>query len=207
MSTIPPGEITGLILAGGLARRMGGADKGLVPWQGEPLAAHVLRRLAPQVGTVLINANRHLDEYRALGAAVISDTVPGFAGPLAGLLAGLNAAGTEYLVCVPCDSPLLPDHLVARLAEGLLSAGADVAIATAPHDGELRRHPVFALLRRAVSASLTDYLQAGGHKVETWLARHKVAQVHFENERPFYNINTREELLALEQSGPEHIRT
>lgn len=206
--SIAPADITGLVLAGGLARRMGGVDKGLMPWRGAPMAAHALKRLAPQVGALLINANRHLDTYQTLGVPVVSDTVPGFPGPLAGLLAGLRAARTPYLACVPCDSPLLPDDLVARLAIGLSQAHADAAIAAAPaDDAPLRRHPVFALLRCTLANDLARYLNDGGHKVETWLSHHTVAQVRFEDGRPFYNINTREELIALEQSGPAHPST
>lgn len=185
--------ITGLILAGGLGRRMGGMDKGLVALDRRPLVAHVLQRLAPQVGAVLINANRHGDSYGAFGCPVIADRVAGHAGPLAGLDAGLAACATPFLACVPCDSPFLPADLVARLADTLEGAGAEVAVAQAGG----RLHPVFALMRCAVAPALTDYLDRGGRRVETWLnSLHTVICAFDENPAAFDNLNTPDDLKA-----------
>ena len=117
--TIAREDVTGIVLAGGMGRRMGGVDKGLVPLAGRPLVAHVLERLAPQAGAIIVNANQNRDRYAAYGHPVVADEVGGFAGPLAGLHAGMTAATTPYVVTVPCDSPFLPGDLVARLAAGL----------------------------------------------------------------------------------------
>lgn len=183
--------ITGVILAGGLGRRMGGVDKGLQLLAGKPLARHVFERLAPQVGAVLINANRHAADYAAFGCPVIADRLGDFAGPLAGLHAALYAVATPFVVTVPCDSPDLPPDLVARLHAGLRASGAPLAIARA---GE-RIHPVFALCRREVLAPLTDYLQTGGHRVAAWCAAQGACEVAFDDcPEAFRNINTLAEL-------------
>jgi molybdenum cofactor guanylyltransferase len=201
-------QITGLLLAGGRGMRMGGLDKGLQPLHDEPLAAHVLRRLAPQTGALLISANRHPDTYAALGApfnaTVLADTLPGFPGPLAGLLAGLRAANTAYVLSAPCDSPWLPADLAARLAHALDSSGADIAtVTTAGRDGQTSLHPVFALLRTSLADDLGAFLDAGERKVRAWYARHRAVEVGFANERAFYNINSLQELADLERHrGP-----
>lgn len=243
-------QITGLILAGGRGQRMGGRDKGLQPFQGEPLAAHVLRRLQPQVGRVLISANRHADAYAALGAPVIGDTLADFPGPLAGMLAGLQAIETDYLLTVPCDSPYLADDLAVRLADALAgqaptpmeppsplntaespsassassassAASAPAALPTSraaqPGDAATNDrstssantawprlaayaataggpHPVFALLHRSLANDLAQALAGGERRVRAWLARHNAVQVRFDDERPFYNINTLDDL-------------
>ena len=200
-SGIPvPNAITGLILAGGRGARMGGADKGLQALRGMPLVTHVMRRLSPQVATLLISANRNLERYRALSATVVCDDLPDFAGPLAGILAGLRAATTEFVVTAPCDSPLLPTDLVARLAAGLQDRpGAEVAVAVTPYAGQWRVQPAFMMVPRTLADDLADYLGAGERKIQTWLARHTIAQVPFDDERPFYNINTLEELNDIER--------
>ncbi|SMG15354.1 molybdenum cofactor guanylyltransferase MobA [Paraburkholderia susongensis] len=201
-------QITGLVLAGGRGTRMGGVDKGLQTLHGEPLAAHVLRRLAPQTGTLLISANRHSDTYAALGAAyratVVADTLPGFPGPLAGMLAGLRAAGTAYLLTAPCDSPWLPADLAARLAHALQANQADIAtVTTVDARGEASLHPVFALLRTALADDLAAFLANHERKVRAWYARHKTVEVVFADERPFYNANSLQELADLERDrGP-----
>ncbi len=186
--------LTGLILAGGLARRMGGGDKGLRPFMGKPLVAHAIERLAPQVDFLLINANQNSEAYARFGYPVIADAVSGFAGPLAGLHAGLLAAKTPLLVTAPCDSPFLPLDLVSRLHGGLLAAAADLAVAKT---GE-QPHPVFSLVRREVLQSLSEFLASGGRKIDLWYSALKVVEVPFADEAAFANINTPEELDRLE---------
>lgn len=193
-------EITGLIIAGGLARRMGGADKGLQLLAGRPLLAHVIERLSPQLagGPLLLNANHHAAAYAAFGLPVIRDMNADYAGPLAGLQAGLQACRTPLLVCVPCDAPRLPMNLVDHLLAALQAEQADVAVALA--DG--RQQALFMLCRREVLAGLTDFLAAGERKVGAWLRMPtlKVAEVDFADAAAFANINTLEELQILENS-------
>ncbi|NYH24127.1 molybdenum cofactor guanylyltransferase MobA [Paraburkholderia bryophila] len=198
-------HLTGLVLAGGRGMRMGGVDKGLQTLHGEPLAAHVLKRLAPQCGALLISANRHPDTYAALGApfgaTIVADTLPGFPGPLAGLLAGLRTARTAYVLSAPCDTPGLPADLAARLAHAMDANQADVATATtADAHGEVSLHPVFALLRTTLADDLAAFLDAGERKVRAWYARHKTVEVTFTDERAFYNINSLQELSDLERA-------
>ena len=186
-------KITGILLAGGQGRRMGGVDKGLVELDRAPMVAHVLARLAPQVGAVLINANQNLDRYRALGPPVVPDAVGGFAGPLAGLHAGLTRASGELVVTVPCDSPFLPLDLVARLRAALEREGAQLAVAKTFD----QPHPVFALVRRDVLPNLAAFLAAGGRKIDAWYASLRVVEVPFDDEaEAFRNINTADELAA-----------
>ncbi|MCW5611256.1 MAG: molybdenum cofactor guanylyltransferase MobA [Rubrivivax sp.] len=211
-------QITGLVLAGGRGSRMGGVDKGLQLHQGVPLALHALRRLAPQVGTVMVNANRHLDVYAGFGAPVCPDDVPGYAGPLAGWLAGLRHCTTPWLVSVPCDTPDFPIDLVARLAAGLAAAQADLAMAVAPEPApdaatdpaadpaidpaagglHWRKQPVFCLLRRSLHDSLQAFVAEGGRKVDRWTALHRVAEVRFDDAAAFFNANTLDELRQLQ---------
>jgi molybdopterin-guanine dinucleotide biosynthesis protein A len=186
--------ITGVILAGGQGRRMGGADKGLQELGGRPMAAHVLERLAPQVGAVLISANRNLERYAELGCPVLPDTLHGYAGPLAGLQAALAQATTPLLVTAPCDSPFLPADLVARLHDGLVAQQAELAVACA--DG--RAHRAFCLLRRELLPGLDAFLAAGERRVGLWHASLKVAEVDFSDEAAaFGNINTTEDLAQF----------
>lgn len=192
VSHMPQNNITGLILAGGLGRRMGGRDKGLQPFRGKPLAAWAIERLAPQVDALLINANQNLEAYAAFGYPVVPDRIAGFAGPLAGLHTGLLACETPLIVTAPCDSPFLPCDLVEKLNAALVAAGADIAVAKT---GD-QPHPVFSLVRREVLGGLTAFLEAGGRKVDAWYAALKVAEVPFAEERAFANINTLEELRA-----------
>ena len=185
--------VTGIVLAGGQGRRMGGVDKGLVDLGGRPLVAHVLDRFAPQVGDVLINANQNLDRYRALGHPVVEDAVGGFAGPLAGLHAGLTRAGGGLVVTVPCDSPFLPLDLVARLRAALDREDAQLAVAKTFD----QPHPVFALVRRGVLPDLAAFLAAGGRKIDAWYAALRIVEVAFDDEADaFRNINTADELAA-----------
>jgi molybdopterin-guanine dinucleotide biosynthesis protein A len=187
--------VTGLILAGGQSRRMGGVDKGLQNFRGKRLVDHVYERLAPQVGGIIINANQNHDAYRTLGVRGVSDAIGNFAGPLAGLHSGLSVSRRPYLVSVPCDSPFLPDDLVARLYAGLLGAGADVAVAKT---GD-QPHPVFCLARHGVLDHLADFLKNGGRKFDSWYATLRVSEVAFDDEvEAFSNINTSDELKAFE---------
>lgn len=190
-------QITGLILAGGRGSRMGGVDKGLQDFAGMPLATRVMQRLQPQVGLLLINANRHQHDYEQLGAPVVGDVIEGYAGPLAGLHAGLSHCHTDYLVSAPCDSPLLPHDLVQSLANTLADKNADAAVAVTGHKEQRQRHPVFMLLKTSLLPSLTVFLNEGGRKVDRWLASVQCVEVTFDDETAFANVNTREELDAL----------
>ena len=185
--------VTGIVLAGGQGRRMGGVDKGWIELAGEPMIAHVLRRLAPQVDDVVINANQNLDRYRALGHPVFADAVGGFAGPLAGLHAGLTHATHELAVTVPCDSPFLPPDLVDRLHAAIVDHRAQLAVAKTFE----QPHPVFALVRRDVLPGLAAFLEGGGRKIDAWYAALDVVEVPFDDEADaFRNINTADELAA-----------
>ena len=186
--------ITGLVLAGGMGRRMGSVDKGLVEFRGKPMVAHVIDRLSPQVDCLLINANRSLAEYGAFGLSVISDEVSGFAGPLAGLHAGLNHCATPFIVTSPCDSPFLPVDLVARLYEALQENIAELAVAKTGDQAQ----PVFALYSATLLPSLTQFLESGGRKIDAWYSTHRVVEVPFTDESAFANINTIAELQALQ---------
>lgn len=154
-------DITAVILAGGLATRLGGVDKGLQPLAGRPLVEHVLERLRPQVGEVLINCNRNAERYAAFGCRLAPDRIAGFPGPLAGLHAAMLATAAPLLLTVPCDSPYLPADLAARL----LAALADGEAAAAAGRG---REPVFALYRRRLLPRLEGFLAGGGRKVGQW---------------------------------------
>jgi molybdopterin-guanine dinucleotide biosynthesis protein A len=194
--------ITGLILAGGRGTRMGSVDKGLVPLSGKPMVAHVIERLGPQVGALMINANQNHDTYAAYGLPVWPDALPDFAGPLAGLQTGLAHCSTPYLVTAPCDSPFLPLDLVARLAQARSAQDADLAVAVTGAGDTRQPHPVFCLARTALLPHLTAFLEGGGRKVDRWYCSLKVAEVLFEDEAAFRNINTRDELRANESTAP-----
>jgi molybdopterin-guanine dinucleotide biosynthesis protein A len=196
---IPRDDITGLILAGGRGSRMGGVDKGLQNHQGQPLALHALMRLSPQVGHVLINANRNLGAYESFGVPVWPDALPDFAGPLAGFLAGLEQCATPYLVTVPCDSPLFPLDLVVRLAAELESHNAEIAMAATLEDGVVRTQPVFCLMKTAVMESLVRFTHAGQRKIDRWTALHRCVEVRFDETQAFANANTIGELQDLQR--------
>lgn len=191
-------SITGLILAGGRGTRMGSVDKGLQVFRGEPMVAHVMRRFAPQVGSLAINANQNLDVYARFGVPVWPDQMDEFPGPLAGLQTGLTHCDTEYLVTAPCDSPFLPMDLVARLRDALLTESADLSFAETGEGESRQSHPVFCLLKTSVLPSLSAYLQAGGRKMGAWFGSLRAIKVHFDDEDAFQNINTLEELHKLE---------
>jgi molybdopterin-guanine dinucleotide biosynthesis protein A len=194
-TSYPRESMTGVVLAGGLARRMGGEDKGLVPLAGRPMVAHVLDALRPQVGPIVINANRNHERYAAFGHPVIADVVGGFLGPLAGVLTALQQCGTEFLVTVPCDAPLVAPDLVERLFSACTAAGADLAVAS---DGE-RRQPVFLLLRATLAPSLEAYLAGGDRKVDLWLRQLRVAETDLSDEPDtFVNVNDPADRQRLE---------
>lgn len=180
-------KITGLILAGGEGRRMGGCDKGLQTYQGRPLVAHVLERLAPQVDNLLISANRNGTTYQDFGYPVVNDTAfPDYAGPLAGLLEGLRAAREEWILVAPCDTPLLPLDLAATLRTALVARQSELAYAVGPE----REHPVFCLCHRRLAPSLAAFLANGGRKVRAWQAEVGGVPGHFPEEAAFRNFNT-----------------
>ena len=198
MAAIDPDDITGLILAGGRGSRMGGVDKGLQNHQGLPLAMHALLRLQPQVGHVMINANRNLAAYESMGAPVWPDVLPDYPGPLAGLMTGLEHCATPYLVTVPCDTPDFPEDLVARLAAALEAEDAEIAMAVTPEDGQMRRQPVFCLVLAELAESLVKFLHEGERKIDRWTGRHRVAEVRFDDAAAFFNANTADELRQLQ---------
>jgi len=183
------GAVSGVVLAGGQGRRMGGVDKGLQPLRGKPMAQWALERLAPQVDEILINCNQNLDAYARFGYRLVPDEIGGFAGPLAGLHASLKAATHPLVVTVPCDSPFLPSDLVSRLKEHLMEK--DLAVAKT---GD-QPHPVFSLVRRDVLGNLEAFLRSGGRKIDAWYASLATVEVSFDDEADaFRNINTLEEL-------------
>ncbi len=189
-------DITGVILAGGQGRRMGGVDKGLQDLNGRPLVQWVLERLVPLVGAVLINANQNLERYGEFGCPVLPDRIPDFAGPLAGLHAALTHAPSPLLVTVPCDSPFLPADLVKRLQDALEAQNADIAV---PRTGN-QIHRAFCLTRREILPKLVAFLDTGERKVGVWHASLNVAEVGFDDQvDAFSNINTLEELAHLGQ--------
>jgi molybdenum cofactor guanylyltransferase len=195
--------VTGIVLAGGRATRMGGTDKGLIELGGRPMIAHVLSALTPQVDQVLINANRNQERYAAFGWPVVPDENTGFIGPLAGLAVGLKMAETPLVVTVPCDSPLLASDLVARLYAASEREDAEIAV---PFDGE-RLQPVFALVKRGLLGSLMAYLDDGGRKIDRWFEVHRVARVDFSDRaETFANVNDPGQQATLESklaaSGP-----
>jgi molybdenum cofactor guanylyltransferase len=194
-------QITGLILAGGRGSRMGNVDKGLQMFRGAPMAMHVMLRLQPQVGPLLINANQNMGPYEGFGVPVWPDQMADFAGPLAGLQTGLAHCETPYLVTVPCDSPFLPTDLVARLYADLIEWDADLAVAVTGEGGERRTQPVFCLMKSTLLAHLTAFLQDGGRKIDSWYASLNVIEVPFPDESAFRNINTVEELRRFEHDA------
>jgi molybdopterin-guanine dinucleotide biosynthesis protein A len=191
-------DITGLVLAGGRGSRMGGVDKGLQNHRGLPLALHALLRLQLQVGTTMLNANRNLGAYEAMGVPVWPDEQADFAGPLAGMMVGLAHCETPWLVTVPCDSPNFPIDLVTRLAQAVETEGAELAMAaTREADGSLQVQPVFCLLSASLLESVHDFLTRGQRKIDRWTAQHRTATVVFDDVAAFHNANTLDELRRL----------
>lgn len=191
-----PPRICGLVLAGGRGLRMGGVDKGLVELNGRPLVAHVIARLRPQVDALLINVDPARARYADFGYPLVPDRIAGYAGPLAGLDAGLQATDAPLLVTAPCDSPFLPLDLVARLAAARAAEDADLAVATA----EGRLQPVFSLVSTRLRPQLAQYLAGGDRKIELWYERLRIVRVPFDDQpQALVNINTRTELAQHQQ--------
>ncbi len=195
-TTYPKTDISCAILAGGKGSRMNNRDKGLVELAGRPMIEHVIERVAPQVGGIVINANRHREEYRRYKFPIIADAAGGFLGPLAGMAAALRHCDTRWTMTVPCDSPLLPLDLASRLYRTLETHDADIAVA---HDGE-RLHPVFCLLSRHLADNLDDFLERGERKIDRWFERVNTVHADF-SDKPdcFGNVNTADELMRVEQ--------
>jgi molybdopterin-guanine dinucleotide biosynthesis protein A len=192
---VRPESVTGVVLAGGAARRMGGSDKGLIRLAGRPMIEYVLEALRPQVGGILINANRNPELYGQYGVPVVADERAGFQGPLAGMAAAMQSARTEFIVTAPCDSPFVPGDLVRRLGRSLVTDGADISVAHA--DGRLQ--PVFTLLRVALLGSLVEYLDRGERKIDRWFSGHRTATTDFSDvPEAFLNINTPEDVREIE---------
>jgi molybdopterin-guanine dinucleotide biosynthesis protein A len=180
---------------------MGGADKGLIPFLDKPMIAHVIDQLKPQVKHILINANREIETYESLGLLVIQDQIAGFAGPLAGLHIGMKHAKTDFVLSVPCDSPLLPNNLAIQLMNALQENNSDIVIAKTGQ----QTHPVFCLCRTDLVLDLEKFLNNGGRKVEEWQKKHDITTVDFENQSiAFSNINTIDELTELERLAKYH---
>lgn len=193
-------DITGLILAGGRAQRMGGIDKGLIPFHGKPLIESAIARLKPQVQTIVINANRNITKYASYGYPVIMDETPDFSGPLAGFSVGLKACKTPYLLTSPCDSPLLPNNLAEQLSAELERGDFQLVYASSrEEDGKVWAQPVFCLMRANLQDSLASFLLKGDLKIDHWFKELRSSTVIFDNPQSFANINTPEELKSLEE--------
>jgi molybdopterin-guanine dinucleotide biosynthesis protein A len=189
--------VTGLVLAGGRGTRMGGVDKGLQMHLGVPLAQYALERLRPQVGALMLNANRNLDAYKSMGAPVWPDEMPEYPGPLAGMLAGLTHCSTPYLATVPCDTPNFPPDVVARLAEALEIDGEMATAYTQEAEG-LRAQPVFCLMKASLRDSLNAFIRSGERKTGLFAAQHHSTRVVFHDPAAFANANTLDELADLQ---------
>lgn len=189
-------KVSGVVLAGGLARRMQRQDKGLLPFKGQPLISYAVAAMHPLVDELLISANRNQDSYQTFGYKVISDDNDDFEGPLAGILSAMQTAKHPVLLVAPCDSPLIKTGQLQRLLSAL-NDEFDIAVA---YDGE-RLHPVFAALKTRLKADLQQYLKSGERKLQTWFQRHSLVKVDFsDTPEIFANINTPEQLKGLEQS-------
>jgi len=196
LAVLVPGsaDITGVILAGGKARRMGGEDKGLVEFAGRTLVEWVIDNLGPQVQSLVINANRNRERYASYGYPVISDAMADFQGPLAGFSSALAAVQTPWIVTVPCDGPYPAQDLVQRLCSALAEQDAELAVAS---DGQ-RMQPVYALIPRVLAPSLDAFLAAGERKIDRWYAQHRTAVAEFADQPDcFANINTAEDVERL----------
>jgi molybdenum cofactor guanylyltransferase len=186
---------TAVILAGGMARRMGGQDKGLIEINGRPMIEYIIDALKPQVDQILINANRNIEQYERYGYPIVKDMMGDYFGPLVGMASGLQACDSELVLTVPCDSPFVPPVLAARLNTALIENQAELSVA---NDSE-RMQPVFALLRKPLLDSLLAYLNDGGRKIDTWYAEHDMALADFSDwPDTFININTLEDKALVE---------
>lgn len=188
-------QITGIIIAGGLGKRMGSANKGLQLLYGKPMLVHILNCIEPQVGSVMINVNHNIDAYAVFQKPSIQDSFPDYMGPLAGIHAGLMHCKTEYLLSVPCDTPYLPNDLVAQLSLIMNQDNVDMAIACTNENAQIKTHPIICLMKTSVRPHLEKFLQQGGKKVQAWQAELNAKQVVFSDENAFRNINHAEELL------------
>ena len=189
--------LSAVILAGGRATRMGGNDKGLIPFLGAPLVERICAVLAPQVSEMLINANRNLEQYQQLGHKVIKDYIDGYQGPLAGMQAALFEAEHSWLLTAPCDGPYISEFYADRMLDAATAENVHLAVA---HDGE-RLQPVYALIHRNLADSLVRFLQSGQRKIDHWYGQHAYATVDFSaDRRMFANINSPENLGELERS-------
>lgn len=191
MSVQPFLSVTGVILAGGLARRMGGGDKGLIQYQGRAMVRHAIQALLPQVDTLIINANRNIDQYRQLGYPVIADSIEGFHGPLAGMLTAMENTDADYILTAPCDCPNISPQLRQRMMETLLHTRSELAVAS---DGQ-RLQPVFSLIPTRLKTELRAFLEQGERKIDRWLTQYKLAEVDFSDQPDtFVNLNHPEDL-------------
>ncbi|BDX21926.1 molybdenum cofactor guanylyltransferase [Polynucleobacter sp. TUM22923] len=196
-------KITGLILAGGRAQRMGGIDKGLIPFHDKPLIESAIERLKPQVDTILINANRNITKYAHYGYPVIMDETPDFSGPLAGFSIGLKHCATPYLLTSPCDSPLLPLDLAQRMLTKLEAENLDLVYASSEEaNGKVWAQPVFCLMRNTLQHLLNNFLSKGDLKIDHWFKEVRSGTVVFNAPHAFANVNTPQELDALEKISP-----
>ncbi|MGY8814433.1 MAG: molybdenum cofactor guanylyltransferase MobA [Gammaproteobacteria bacterium] len=196
-------KITAGILAGGESRRMQGSDKGLLELLGKPLIHYGIERIKPQVGNIIINANRNSHLYSEIGYPVIVDNYTGFEGPLAGIAACMAKTDTEYLACIPCDSPIFPEDLIERLYRSIINNNADISVV---HDGN-RTQPVFSLIKISLLGSLLDFLDKGHRKIDKWHAKHSLIQSDFSDKEFFFlNINTSKDLINAEIHMSKHLK-
>ncbi|CAM4067731.1 molybdenum cofactor guanylyltransferase MobA [Shewanella aquimarina] len=190
-------QIDAVILAGGMARRMGGNDKGLVELNDQPMIKHAIDRIKPQVKQILINANRNQDRYAEFGYPVLSDEDSGYLGPLAGMITALGQTQADYLMVVPCDCPLLPTDLVPRMLAAIETQGAEMAVAS---DGK-REQPVVLLMKPALRESMKAFLDAGERKIDFWYAKHHCVVCDFSDQpNAFVNVNTPEQKQQLSEA-------
>ena len=195
-------QITGLILAGGRAQRMGGIDKGLISFHDKPLIESTIARLQNQVGSIIINANRNITKYATYGHPVIMDETPDFSGPLAGFLVGLKICKTPLLLTSPCDSPLLPIDLASHLAREMVAGDYQLVYASSKEpDGKVWAQPVFCLMRADLQECLETFLQKGDLKIDRWFKELHSSTVVFDDAQAFANVNTPEELKTLEDAS------
>ncbi len=195
-TAINSSSVTGVILAGGKGRRMGGIDKGWIQLDGATLIQRALKALSPQVDSMLISANRNIERYQALGYPVVADAMSDFQGPLAGFSTAMAIADTDYIVTIPCDTPCLPSDLVSRMFTSL-GHGYQLSVA---HDGQ-RLQPVFALIPVFLLPDLQAFMQQGGRKIDLWYARHAMITADFSHcQACFDNLNTPQQLAALQAS-------
>jgi molybdopterin-guanine dinucleotide biosynthesis protein A len=193
MKNITKSDITAVILSGGQATRMNHQDKGLIPFKGKPLIDYVSSTIQKEVCRVLVSANRNLDAYQKFGE-VITDSLPGFQGPLAGVLSALNEVKTQYLLVAPCDAPFINRCLITKLLKHMQQSNADICVAT---DGQ-RIHPTFALINTNLKDNLSDFLAQGHRKMGLWFKNNDAQAVDFSDcTELFINLNSPEDFDAV----------